>query len=353
MRSINIATLTHAAPGRALMLKHTIQSFLQNTPYGRMHLDWHIVINGDCPQTRHILEEIKTTSQSRFNTNFIFTSNPDNIGVGAGINQLNAMSRGYEYTLFLEGDWLCLHAADSGYGYGYTDWLEDCLSAMEIDTELDCMYLRRFASPTDSRMTGLQGYYMHTCIKKAANYFVCKMPCYTNNPLIRRNSAFYKKGIFPLQEFYSPEGEPLEIKGNPEWGRAEIAACSHLGHTEQVIVTGFLNKGIFLHLENTQGCYDLTSYRIKPTPHPSCDVYTMGATGCKYGYFVLDQPHFCALCPDDTVNTVDVWRNFQHESDFLNELDGIQKSEEAIEALIKKYNPGYLRCPKQMARKLC
>jgi hypothetical protein len=287
-----IATLTHAAPGRAKMLEQTVTSLLAHTEV-QDKPDWYIYCNGYSEELRDTVRTLtdRFSSQVRFIVEF----SPTNQGVGTGINCLNALTAEYEYTLFLEGDWACLHAEDSGQP---TAWLGAALDLMRTEPEVDACYLRRFVDPIDSRQTGIQFWYQHllradTSSNPGLRYFICRCPVYTNNPLLRRNAAFHEKGVFPLVQM------PNETRGNPDWGQAESRASTHLQQTGGALNLAILYWGVFVHIDNARRALDLETLRVRHSSPDLCGHFNHGASTCRWGFLENTQPHFCATCRRD------------------------------------------------------
>lgn len=320
MSNFCITTLTHNAPGRAPLLRQTIASFFQHTRLPEKPT-WFIYFNGMSPEMEStatsLLEEFRDRAE------LVLIQSYQNRGVGYGINRLNEAASDFDYNLFIEGDWLCLHPDDSGQP---GDWLEKSLEVMEHERDLDCLYLRRFVHPIDSRMTGLQGWYHQlerpVVSHNGLKYLVCRLPAYTNNPLLRRKSSFER--IFPLIEPAS------ELKGNPNWGCAEIDACRRLGLSERPwLQTGILVWGNFLHIESADHVLDPKTLRIKL--HPLCS-----PQGCKWGYYQHPQPHFCCLCPAKSQPQDLGPLMFGPEGDFLRAL---AKDPDSVRELMQSFNP--------------
>ena len=147
-----IATLTHNDTNRDVYLRKTVESFIDNTEFDNM-FDWYIHCNGQYDLMDDVIKEM--TSKYWDKINFYYSSSPDNMGVGVGINYLNSLIRDYEYVLFLEGDWICLPGEISGHN----DWLRDCLNYLDKNKNISQVLLRRYISDLDDRQYGY-GYWI-------------------------------------------------------------------------------------------------------------------------------------------------------------------------------------------------
>jgi hypothetical protein len=284
MKNFCIGTLTHDAPNRDKYFTDTINSFLENTivPDG---VHWFIYVNGgyDSPVISSIGEMIDKWSHK---VNFHLFCEGKNLGVGPGINKLNEHLKLYEYSFFLEGDWITLPETISGYD---KNWLMDCLDLLETDNEVDQIQLRRFQHDIDDRQFGYGYWIRQSNIKKETDKFLfLNEREYGNNPTVRRNQKHFDVGIFPLKEYYDESGEPMELKGNPFWGQAEIQASSLGKHLGSVT----LKFGNFVHCDHWQYGIDFET-AIKDIK--GCGFKTNSVVNCKYG-FTFPREEFCLGC---------------------------------------------------------
>jgi hypothetical protein len=285
MNKFCIATLTHNSPGRDNFLKHTIDSFLQQ--YTK-EIDWFIFCNGKNESIERVVEEGK---KRYLNCNFIYKYNEKNLGVGGGINQLNEMVTDYEYVLFLEGDWILCPEDVSGINI---NWVEKCIELLDIEEEIDFIFLRRYTSDYEHRQFTYGYYILPSNIQKHFqysnfNFYEFKNKPYTNNPGIRRQKRFFEERIFPLDEFLDENGSSMEIKGNELWGKAEINA----EHKTKNIKSVNLELGVFVHCDNWHTQNDWISGRKVIN---SCNKYNVkGMSKCKYG-FLINEDKFCVHC---------------------------------------------------------
>jgi hypothetical protein len=301
-----IATLTHNDINRDVYLKKTIESFLDNTFFDDI-LDWYIHCNGTSYLVDNVIKDVKNIYKKR--VNFKYTTFYENKGVGVGINYLNSLVRNYEYVLFLEGDWICLPSEISGN----IDWLIDCLNYMEHNKSVSQVLLRRYVSDLDDRQYGYGYWIKESNIKSVGKlkntYLHLNKKEYTNNPHLRRNNDFYNVGVLPLNEFYDDDGNPVELKGLPMWGQAEIQAESKGYEIESC----YLAFGNMVHCEVWNYYKDYDKLIDEST---TCKKYLdVGKAGCKYGYF-FPAKKFCEVC-DHSKNFMDLER---HEQDYESKL---------------------------------
>jgi len=301
-----IATLTHNDFNRDVYLKKTVESFVDNTEFDGI-IDWYIHCNGHYNLIDDVVKEMIEKYLSKIN--FHYTSSPDNMGVGVGINYLNSLVRDYEYVLFLEGDWICLPNKVSGH----KDWFNDCINFLDINKNISQVLLRRYISDYDDRQYGY-GYWIREDniknISKLKNKYIhLNKKEYTNNPHIRRNKDFYNSGILPLNEFFDEDGLPNELKGKPMWGQAEIEAESKGYEIESC----YLAFGNMVHCESWN-YYD--KYNSFCSDIETCRKYfETGCSGCKYGYF-FPAKKFCEIC-NHSKNFTDLER---HEQEYESKL---------------------------------
>lgn len=302
MKKICIATLTHNDTRREHFLQLTVETLLQSTNIPA--IDWYIHCNGYNQNIISVVEQLKTTYQDK--VNFTFTYSDINKGVGAGINALNSFLLDYEYTLFLEGDWITLPEHISGHA----EWFNSCITYLDTHSYIDQILLRRYLNDVDDRQYGY-GYWINKRniknITITDNRFIELVKRdYTNNPHIRRNQTYYNLGIFPLKEFYDADGNPTEIKGKTDWGQAEIQAESK-GHN---LGSSYLAFGNMVHADQWKFNNNWTDVVTNIT---ACNKYDEpGASKCKYGY-LFPEERFCGVC-DHTKDFTDLEQhNWQYE----------------------------------------
>lgn len=276
MKRFCINTLTHSGADRVQLLYKTIDYFIENTNFDTV--DWFIYINGSDKPYEGIERELVSKYPS---VKWSITHSSVNYGVGVGINKLNEISKDYEYTLFLEGDWFTVPENLSFIG---KDWLNTSLDLLD-ESDISQIFLRKYIDDMDDRQYGY-GYWIKqeniisSITKNEIDFLMLREKDYSNNPHIRRNSSFYTAGIFPLTEFYDEDGNPTEIKGNNNWGQAEIKAEGLGKH----LSTAYIKFGKFIHGDKYNG-----------------DMNKIGLRGCGECKFGLMEPTkwWCSACTND------------------------------------------------------
>lgn len=269
-RNYCIQTLTHDYPKAGDFLELVVKQFIKNTDTSSstdVKLDWFIRVNGINKNLQLTLDSLLEKYSDIINWH-IFIG--DNIGVGAGINFLNQKCTAYEYFLFIEGDWIITDKVNK-------NWLHSSLQILEGNPEYEQVFLRRYYSDCEDRVNGMSEWVNSKSFTKkievAEIEFLClKEGIYTNNPSIRRQKAFFHREFFPLNEYYDQEGKPTELKGNPDWGRAEEDARTSFSKTF------YLWPGVFNH-EGGSGF---------GFPKIPCNT-------CKYGFHYTSD-WFCLSC---------------------------------------------------------
>lgn len=286
MKNLSLTTLTHTEARRQEFLVKCVESVIANTNVTEV-VDWHILINFFDETWEPFINSINTIAESsKFRIHF--HKSLKNLGVGGGINYLNNLVRDCKYSLFIEGDWLCIPQKLSLID---KNWLMDSIDYMEKNQEVEVIHLRRYLNDYDHRRFGYGHWIKESNITKEANFrgknFIhLKQREYTNPPTIRKLEAFYKKNIFPLSEWFDEKGNSLEVKGNEKWGAAEIEK-EGLGRELNSV---FLSFGNFIHLydwPHSTRLKDLKNFDIT-----GCKKYN---GGCKYG-FLTPEKHFCKCC---------------------------------------------------------
>jgi hypothetical protein len=292
-----IATLTHDGVKRDTQLELTINTFLENTniPF----VKWFIFINGESEAIFNVCDNLRTKWKHK--VDIIPIQSNINLGVGAGINRLNDYCRDYKYTLFLEGDWITLPKNIAGFD---SEWLNRSLEMMETNN-IEQIQLRKYQHDTDNRQFGFAYWIVDKNVESVTDEFVfLKERDYTNNPHIRKNSAYYNLGVFPLKEFYDESGNPTELKTSTQWGQAEIQAFE-LGRK---LKSAWLKNGIMVHCDHWH--YDDNFDKVVENIS-GCGYETNCAINCKYG-FTFPREEFCKFC-DSTKDFKDLT---EHNSRF-------------------------------------
>jgi len=305
-----ICTLTHSTEGRDIALKNTISSIMDN--YHGDKFEWFIWINITNAKINEVLEWARETYVDRVHFNIHISEY--NLGPGGGINRLNELSKEYEYSFFIEGDWLHVPGRIAGVS---RNWIQNSIKFLEKNPEIDQVQLRRYLDDADHRMYTF-GWIDHKNVERVENcgdmFYVLKERDYVNTPTLRRMSAYYKKEIFPLKEFGSSTENSKEVKGNPEWGMAEISAW-------QTKMTGaWLAYGNFVHFEDWPYGQDWSKYE---QDNRGCGKFKLrGNVKCKYG-FLTPSPAFCILCEKSQDITYIVEHSQKYEK-AIREIDQME-----------------------------
>lgn len=100
-----IAILTHDAPDRAEALKYTLWSLATSTDLSG--IDIHVFFDHYNDDMLAALQDFLTGNQLP-EVNLHLNENPEINGCGKSVNWAWEVTKNYEYTLFLEGDWVLL-----------------------------------------------------------------------------------------------------------------------------------------------------------------------------------------------------------------------------------------------------
>ncbi len=262
--SFTIATLT-CNDRESLFL--TIESFCKNT---NINCDWHIFLQG-C--TGEYLNRVTQFIEQFKNVQFHLKTHQTNLGLSKGQNVIADMVKEYEYVLQLEDDWYCLPEKITGLS---KEWLETCLQFLEKNKHVSTLYLRKYVDEMEKFKYAWTRHveYKNHVYKKNFNY-AKKMEgsdtrvfqeikfqhipqfLFTFNPCIRRNTDYYKVGVFPLLELKdinSKRGEWLATTPEdvPMWGWCEAIAMEKTRN----LITYNVGSGIFGHQEDWQKVVD-------------------------------------------------------------------------------------------------
>jgi hypothetical protein len=154
---------------------------------------------------------------------------------------------------------------------------------------IEQIQLRKYQHDIDNRQFGFAYWVVDRNVESVTDEFVfLKERDYTNNPHIRKNSAYYNLGILPLKEFYDESGNPTELKTSTQWGQAEIQAEA-LG---KQLKSAWLKNGIMVHCDHWH--YDDNFDKVVEDIR-GCGYETNCAINCKYG-FTFPREAFCKFC---------------------------------------------------------
>lgn len=282
-----VCTLTHSTVDRGRALKYTIKTFMQD--YHGDRFEWFIWVNITDDEINESLEWAQKTYGDRVQFNIRISD--INLGPGAGINRLSEWSKEYEYSFFIEGDWIKVPCKVAGISH---QWIQDSINFLEKNKDITHIQLRKYIDDLDDRMYTFGHWIRPDNVERIATvtgnqYVIMKEREYTNTPCLRRMSAYYNLGIFPLKEYYDADGNPTEHKGNEDWGKAEI-------QTPTQMRAAWINSGVFLHFEDWPY---LDNWKEYVDAKFGCGKYDLrGHNRCKYGYMTPSQK-FCGVCIKD------------------------------------------------------
>ena len=287
-----VAIMTDNREGRDKFLEDLLSSFL---PYTDLS-EWNLMVF--CDGHSKSIEKIC----DKYEIHRCFTDSI--IGCGHHVNRIWKSSQiySYEYTLFLEGDWVLLHdRIPDNLG---KDWLNYYKRVLDVHPEYSDILLRFYRCPMEYRQyCGFEFF--------GKNKMLCDMDelykpgklnllpvtgvFYTNNPHLRRNKDYMD--VLPL------DVEHIETKDSEHWGEAEWSAERRMFAKKQFVLT----PGLFIHNE-------CINYEENPKSLAiDCDY--QHNTKCVYG-FSLKQSEWCEVCKGCKL-TKDILEN---EKRFLEKL---------------------------------
>ena len=280
--------LLHNAPDRADALRRTFIHLAKGCLLYPDIIPVYILVNQSNPDIDEELEFITSRWQDVL-FDFHIEKLPENIGCGAGINYLNSLAFDYEYTLFLECDWILKEDTPP-------TWLDSAISFMNTYPLVDGIYLRRFRHDYESRAYGGGEFleietFKNTITHNSIPFRKIFHPRYTNNPVLRRNKRFFDIGIFPLP---TPENA-VEEKGSGFWSSAE----GQVEYIPQQSKMEFYYEdfGYFLHQE--PGMFQVANEYYQGTTNFStqkCMACKHGLSQCKWGFCNQENELFCDVC---------------------------------------------------------
>ena len=299
-----VCTLTHSYKDRGRALKYTIKSFMDD--YIGDRFEWFIWVNITNDEINESLKWAQETYSDKVKFN-IHISNV-NLGPGGGINRLNEWSKEYEYSIFLEGDWIKVPCKVAGVSH---NWIQDSINFLEKHKDITHIQLRKYLDDMDDRQYTFGHWIRPENVEKVVDatgnkYVIMKERYYTNTPCLRRMSSYYDTGVFPLNEYYDENGNPTEHKGNKDWGQAEINASSRMK-------AAWIQFGNFLHFEDWPY---LDNWQAYIDSDFGCKKYELrGHNGCKYGYMTPSEM-FCGMCEYNK----DFTDHVRHFQSYLNNI---------------------------------
>lgn len=276
-KNLAIAFLVHDEVDSAHTALSTLNAFFKytNIPDGT---DVYVVINGHNTDVEDVIELFIKAYEPK--VNFIIHQFEENLGCSSGVNHLANLTKEYEYTFFLERDWILLDSTRR-------DWLTNAIDALE-HTQSDIIYFRRLISSLEAR----QYYGKAPFILKnkflfgGVLYRETSMHIYTNNPHLRRNSSFFNAGVLPLPEVL------FETKHSHQWGAAEIAH----ENLPEGFKTLYQEYGCFVHYHPSY-FENVSEFGHAPAMHP-LNQYPIKCEKCRFGFIYEHEPDWCMLCKE-------------------------------------------------------
>lgn len=287
MEKFCITMLLHNAPDRADALRRTFIHLAKGCLLYPEVIPVYILVN----QTNSDIDEELEFITSRWQDvlfDFHIEKLPENIGCGAGINYLNDWANDYEYTLFLECDWILKEDTTP-------TWLDSAISFMNNYPNVDGIYFRRFRNDYEVRAFGGEDFltiesFNNTITHNGIPFRLVTYPRYTNNPVLRRNKSFYDAGIFPL-----PIPDAVEEKGSGFWSSAE-GSVEYVPQENQMLFY-YADFGYFLHQDPQM--FQVSNEHYSGTTNFSvekCIACKHGLTQCKWGFCNQENELFCDVC---------------------------------------------------------
>lgn len=282
-----IAILTHNEADRADALLRTFIALVNNTTYGNV-IPCYIFVNGSNSDIDTVVSHIMNAYSNAFD--FTVAKCTDNNGCSFGVNEVNYMVKDYEYVLFLEGDWVLLNNTPK-------KWLENCLHHLDTNPNVDQIYLRRITSSLECRQFYGTPYMVDGSMHENHRVFSkSHMHIYTNNPVIRRNKAFYDKGVLPLPYIEN------ETKHSENWGLAEI---QHENKAE--LNSDIYRRGIFVHI--FPQWFTAESQFGKGMHFQPCLEHPIPCKECRFGFIHREEPGWCKICLENPTEDYDIIEN--------------------------------------------
>lgn len=237
-----------------------IRSFINNTNFD--DLDFYVYAQG-C--TDEYISELKSIVHPSINKiNFHWIIKKENKGLTYALNELNEAVKDYEYSLFLEDDWICVTENK--------EWMNDSITFLETNKDVSTLFLRKWCSDGEKHIYGWNRtieYFIH---KNKGNFnYENKMKdsekftvnstifqhipeyLYSNNPNIHSNKDYYRTGIFPFiphedikDSFSDWDSSNSSDKTTACWGHSEAYSMEkHLG-----LKAYYVDNGVFAHYED-------------------------------------------------------------------------------------------------------
>lgn len=319
--TVGVAFLTNGQ--RRGYLEQNINAFLANCSYRPLVIS--IFDNGSTDDTPEYCRYRLPVMQD---VGFRYVRSEKDLGCGAGVNRAIQLVKEFQFHLFLECDWTCLHESESGCS---PDWMDECLDFMKTG-KCDYLYLRRFRNDAEAAFHHWP-FVMANSGHTDGKFLHTEKFMFSNNPSLRRTQKLFDCGTLPLQEFFNAQGEGTEKKGNAEWGQAE--------HMAKMPPNFYIHKwGMFVH-ESTPTPIG----QLKPV---GCEKYGdgKGVSTCKYG-FTEFRHDWCPLC-DFNKEHHDLLAHQQRYNWYYETM--LQMRRKIMPTVDKmEYNPGLSRMMEQFS----
>jgi len=262
-KPVGIAILTNGQ--RLDYLKVCIESFLSNCYYRPLVIG--VCDNGSTDTTREWMEAYKPP----YGVEWRIDGYTSDRGCARGTNQSIELVTDCEFVLHLESDFEHLPEKYSGED---KMWLHRAIDFMQSG-ECDYLYLRRMVNEHDI-FQHWWSQWMNRISTVTGKYMKCDEFWWSNNPTLFRMKALYDSKTLPLNA--SVDGQ----KGTAGWSKPELETPKP--------PNAWIHKwGLFVHELPTQG----NVFERLGMTRCSGDI---GASKCKYGFFVSGDSQFCAHC---------------------------------------------------------
>lgn len=263
MKSFCIASLV--CNNRSTFFK-VLSSFVEGTDITLFpeKIDWVVFVQG-C--TDDFVNKIKESCVAIDNLQVKVVSNAENLGLSKGMNRLHNLVKEYEYTLFLEDDWVLFPTEYN------PSWLKACYDFLIEQSSVSTLALRRYKDEHEKYQYGWTRSIPYTNFTRTNNFnYESKMKgstiltkggltfqhipdfLFTMNPHIRKNSDYVKCGALPLIDIYDAVINPQITnvwKTSAHDGQSYWGVCEALSMEKTIDLKTFMvNDGLFVHYEH-------------------------------------------------------------------------------------------------------
>lgn len=294
----SIAILTHDAPDRAEALKYTLWSLASSTDLSG--IDIHVFFDHYNNDMLTVLQDFFAENQLLEVGHLHLNENSEINGCGKSVNWVWEATKNYEYTLFLEGDWVLLPQ------YSNT-WLKDLIALMDSCPNVASTFLRHFRCDYEMRQYNAVLHWHNPANRLEefrfgnGNQLIYRITdgIYTNNPHLRRNSMYEKLEILPLNIY-----DEADTKESINWSKPEQDAENKLRGAEIFVIP----DGLFEHYEYSLDKNEFTyNDKIMLEAHT---VYCPNGLTCRFG-FQQENRKYCKACQScESLELYDVERHY-------------------------------------------